>query len=177
MAQSTHGETVAQDGRPFPPFQIDTYPSQLFWLVVSFTLLYVLVAKIGIPRIRSIFEDRRRHIADDVEQAQNSKAASEKTLSAYRAELADARHRAADLLNKTRKQLREQTGELRKTVDAQMENYVSSAEMSIADAKAKVVAGLPGIAANAAREIVTQLTAAAHPATGMARAAGDAPKR
>ena len=50
----------------FPPFQSQTFASQLVWLVIAFVLLYVLMAKWALPRVGSIIESRQKRIADDI---------------------------------------------------------------------------------------------------------------
>ena len=90
--------TIALTGTPghggFPPFQKDTFATQLFWLVISFVLLYALVAKIGLPRIRAILADRQRRIDDDFSEASHLEKRSEAALAAYHLSIADARSNA-----------------------------------------------------------------------------------
>jgi F-type H+-transporting ATPase subunit b len=47
----------------FPPFDSQTYPSQLFWLTLTFVALYLLMSRIALPRIASILEQRRKHVS------------------------------------------------------------------------------------------------------------------
>ena len=57
MAETTAHTEQPAGHNSFPPFQAQHYPSQLFWLTISFVLLYVLMAKIALPRIGSILAD------------------------------------------------------------------------------------------------------------------------
>ena len=66
MAEPT-AHSQAPAGHPaFPPFQAEHFPSQLAWLAVSFVLLYVLMAKVALPRIGAIFGERSKRIGDDL---------------------------------------------------------------------------------------------------------------
>src|SRR5688500_15289978 len=101
MATSTHTEVPGQKG-PFPPFQRETFASQLVWLTLTFVLLYVLMARVALPRIGAIMDERRARIADDLAQAERLKGESDAALAAYEKALADARARAQSLANETR---------------------------------------------------------------------------
>ena len=96
MATPTTG-TQAPGGHgpgPFPPFMKETFASQLLWLAVFFVLLYVLMAKVALPRVGSILQARRDRIAADLAEAQAHKEESEAAMAAYEKALADARNRA-----------------------------------------------------------------------------------
>src|SRR5579863_6501294 len=87
---------------PFPPFQAEHFPSQLAWLAVSFVLLYVLMAKVALPRIGAIFAERARRISDDLKSAQGYKEQSDTAHAAYEKALTDARARAQSIANQMR---------------------------------------------------------------------------
>ncbi len=73
MAEPT-AHTEAPGGKTaFPPFQTQTFPSQLVWLAISFVLLYVLMAKVALPRIGAIFEERSKRISGDLKAAHDFK--------------------------------------------------------------------------------------------------------
>src|SRR6476660_9499021 len=84
----------AEHGGGFPPFQKDTFASQIVWLALTFVALYLLMSRVALPRIAAIFEDRRQRIDGDLAQAQRLKDSSEAALAAYEKSLADARNRA-----------------------------------------------------------------------------------
>ena len=97
-----HIPASEQHARGFPPFDSQTFPSQIFWLVLIFIVLYLLMSKIALPRIQSILEARRQRIEDDLEEAQRLKGASDTALAAHEKALAEARGRAQTLANEAR---------------------------------------------------------------------------
>ena len=87
MAETTHTATTehpAQGGHGgFPPFQSDTFASQLVWLAIAFVLLYVLMSKLALPRVGAIIEGRQKRIADDIAEAGRLKSRSDEAVAAY----------------------------------------------------------------------------------------------
>ena len=61
MAEPAAHTAVPAEGHKagFPPFQRETFASQLVWLVIAFVLLYALVAKFALPRVGGIFAARQ----------------------------------------------------------------------------------------------------------------------
>ena len=45
---------ASEHGGGFPPFQKDTFASQILWLVLVFVALYLLMSRIALPRIGAI---------------------------------------------------------------------------------------------------------------------------
>jgi F-type H+-transporting ATPase subunit b len=153
---SSHTEVPAQVGG-FPPFQKDTFASQLIWLAISFALLYVLVAKIGLPRVSAILEERQKHIAYDVAEANRSKAESQDIMNAYEGALSHARNRAGTLISKIHQKLNAEAKRNRKVLEMDLKLRLSDAESAIAAAKAAAAANVSGIAIELASAIVARL--------------------
>ena len=101
MASHTHSEAVATSELPggdahgaFPPFDPETFGSQLFWLAITFGLLYTLMAKVALPRIATILEERNDRIADDLAEAEKLKRETDEAIAAYEQALGEARQNA-----------------------------------------------------------------------------------
>src|SRR5260370_38995278 len=108
MATNADPEEHAGPKGAFPPFQKDTFASQLVWLGITFVVLYLLISRIAVPRIGGIIEDRAKRIEGDFAEAQRLKNESEAALAAYEKALADARGRAQAIANETRDKLNAQ---------------------------------------------------------------------
>src|SRR5581483_6146992 len=78
----------------FPPFKSQTFASQLVWLVIAFVLLYVLMAKLALPRVGGVIESRQKRIADDVAEAGRLKQQSDEAVAAYEKALAATKEAA-----------------------------------------------------------------------------------
>ena len=71
-----------------PQFDPSTFSSQIFWLIISFFVLYWVVARFAIPRIGGILEQRARVVQDDLDRAESLKTEAEQALADYEAAMA-----------------------------------------------------------------------------------------
>lgn len=157
MATSAHTE-VPHEKAPFPPFQSESFTSQLLWLVLSFVLLYVLLAKVVLPRIAAILEARRRRIEEDLAEAARAKSESEAAIAAYEKSLAEARANAQSIAAKTHHELAAQSETRRKELEAGLAARLVDAEKKIEATKTAAMQSVHGIAVDAASAIVERLT-------------------
>ena len=161
-AENTTAHTEAP-GAPhkgaFPPFDKQTFPSQLFWLAICFVLLYLITARLVQPRVAGIMDSRRNRISGDLAEASRLKAESEQAMAAYEQALADARGRAQTIAGETRDRLQ------------------AEAERTIAATKSAAMANVRGIATEAAAAIVTRLTGVTAPDAKVTAAVDAALKR
>jgi F-type H+-transporting ATPase subunit b len=176
MAEPTTHTGAPAEHRPFPPFESQHFPSQLFWLVVMFLLLYVLMSRIALPRIASIFAERSKRIGDDLAAAHRFKEQSEAANAAYQKSLADARARAQGIANETREQQVAQAVATNKRLEAQLHDKLAAAERSIAATRTAAMGNVAGIAAETATAIVERLIGTAPSAQDVAAALAGLPK-
>ena len=161
----------------FPPFEPQTFASQLVWLAIAFVLLYVLMSRLALPRVASIIEDRQKRIADDLADAERLKQESDAAVAAYEKALADARARAQTIANETREKQQAQADATRKTLEAGLNAKLAEAEKSIAATKQAAMANVRTIAEDAARAIIERLIGTAPSDKAVAEAVADVLKR
>jgi F-type H+-transporting ATPase subunit b len=177
MAEPTaHTEKPAGHGA-FPPFQSEHFPSQLVWLALTFVLLYVLMAKVALPRIGSILEMRSQRIADDLKAAQRLKEESDAAGTGYEKALADARSRAQSIANDTRQKQASEADAVQKKLEAQLHQRLVAADQSIATTRNAAMGNVRTIAADTATAIVERLIGKAPAEQEVAAALGDLGKR
>ena len=154
-----HTEVPAAPHKPvFPPFNRETFPSQIFWLVICFVAIYVMTARLIRPRVGGILEGRSQRIAGDIAEASRLKGESEAAMAAYEKALADARARAQAIAGETRDRLQADADRNRKALEDQLSGRLADAEKAIAATKGAAMANVRGIATEAAAAIVTRLT-------------------
>lgn len=140
-----------------PQFDPSTFSSQIFWLVVTFIALYWVVAKLAVPRIGEVLEQRARVIQEDLDRALALKAETDAAVAAYDRAMAEAREQAGEhmrtIVNEAKAAADTRTAEVATQVAAQ----VADAEARIAKAKEAAMASLARIAADTARDVVGKL--------------------
>ena len=176
MATNSHTEQPSGHKGAFPPFNKTTFASQLFWLVIAFVLLYVLMAKLALPRIGAIIERRQKHIADDIADAGKLKIQSDEAIAAYEKALADARARAHAIANETRDKQAAAADATRKKIEGELNAKLTDAEKTIAATKKAAMANVRGIAADATKAIVERLIGTAPSDSAVDAAISDALK-
>lgn len=160
----------------FPPFQTQNFPSQLFWLGLTFILLYVLMSRVALPRIGSILSERSKRIADDIAAAQRFKERSDAAHTAYEKALADARTRAQGIANATRERDAAAAEAANRRLEAELHERLAAAEKSIAATRTAAMGNVGTIAADTASAIVERLIGQTPASHEVAAAVGDAVK-
>jgi F-type H+-transporting ATPase subunit b len=174
---STEHVPAGEHGGGFPPFQKETFASQVVWLVITFVALYLLISRIAIPRIGGIIEQRSRRIEEDFAEAQRAKAESEAALAAYEKALSDARSRAQAMGAEIRDKLNAEAEQRRNALETKLNAQLAEAEKTIAATKTAAMANVRGIALETASAIVERLIGVTPPAPAIAAAVDDALKR
>ena len=167
----------SEHGGGFPPFQKDTFASQLIWITLAFVGLYLLMSRVALPRIGSIIADRRQHIEGDFAEAERLKKDADGALAAYEKSLTEARNRAQALASETRAREAKAAESARKALDAKLNATIADAEKTIAVRRTAAMTNVQGIATDAAAAIVQRLIGSAPASREVEAAVADVLKR
>lgn len=146
---------------------------QVFWLAVSFAVLYVLMARISLPRIADVLEARQDRLNGDLDAAAKFKEEAEKAIAEYEKALAGARAKAGALVLETRGRHAADAAKKAGELEAKLTAQGKAAEQRIAAAKAKALASVRDIATETTGALVEKLIGA-RPSAAEARAAVEA---
>lgn len=153
-----------------PQLDVATWPGQLFWLAVTFGVLYLLLSRIVLPRIGGAIETRRDRIADDLDAAVQYKRDADTAVAEYERQLADARARSHAMAAKNRAKLdAEIAGEV-EAAEAEIARTQAAAEKRLGEMRVKALSNVKTIAADAVVALVEKLSGEA-PAKDEAAAA------
>jgi F-type H+-transporting ATPase subunit b len=174
---STEHIPASEHGKGFPPFNPDTFASQLVWLVLVFGALYLLMSRVALPRIGAIMDARRQSVEGDLAEAKNLKDSSDAAIAAYEKALAEARGRAQALANETHQKFAAEAEAARKELDTTLNGRLAEAEQAIAARKTAAMTNVQDIAIETAAAIVERLTGNAPAKSDVANAVAGTLKR
>ena len=140
-----------------PQLDLSTFPSQVFWLAVIFVLLYLLMARVALPRVSAMIDARKSRIDGDLERAAQMKAEAEAVMAAYERSLADARAQAQATLKEALDRFSAEATDHQKKAAEALAAETTAAEKRIAAAKAEALTGLRAVAIDVARTATRKL--------------------
>ena len=140
-----------------PQFDPNTFASQLFWLLVTFGLLFVIVSRVLLPRIAGLLEARQERIDDDLDRAAAVKDEAEAILAAYNKTMADGKAEALGLLRQATEEMAAEAAKRHEGLAAKLAEEVSAAEARIQEAKTAAVANIGQVAGEVAQAAVERL--------------------
>jgi len=130
---------------------------QLIWLAVTFSILYLLMKYVALPRIGSVIEARAARIAGDLAAADKMRRQTEEAIAAYEQALAEARQKAHAIVEEGREKLNEEMATERAKLESELGKKSAEAERRIAEAKNSAMREVNAVAADVAADIVQRL--------------------
>jgi F-type H+-transporting ATPase subunit b len=160
------GPTTATSEQPhksggLPQFQVEHWGNQIIWLLIVFAILYTLLAKVFVPRLRGIQDTRAKTIADAVEQARRVQAEADAQAAAAKAEIAEARAQARRFAADAKAKAQAELTASQAAEDQRLNAELEKAEARIRAMRDLAMANVGQIAAETAEAIVAKLTGSA----------------
>ncbi|MFP3921133.1 MAG: F0F1 ATP synthase subunit B' [Dichotomicrobium sp.] len=140
-----------------PQLEFADYAPQLIWLLITFVALYLLMARVALPRIATVLEERKDRIANDLAQAEQLRQETDEAIAAYEQALADAKAKANAIAQQTRDKLNEELERERASVEAEVAEKLERAEAEIARTKQEALSHVEEIARETTAALVEQL--------------------
>jgi len=163
MIDPAHAQAAApgaEGAGGLPQFDISMWPGQIVWALVIFAVLYVLFARVFVPRIADTIGDREDKIAGDIGDARRLRDAAKADMDAAAAEMAQARAKAHKVASEAAAEAKALAAARQAEEEARLAQVLSAAEARIAGARAEAMGHVRGIAVDAAQAMVARLTGA-----------------
>jgi F-type H+-transporting ATPase subunit b len=138
----------------------EIFASQLFWLIVSFGLIYAIVGRGMLPKIEATVDQRDRRISEDLAAAERARAEADQREEAYRAQVEANRAEALKVTQAAKQAAALETEQRVKAADAEIGRRVETAEAEIRRAADAALSDIENVAAEAAQEMVAKLSGA-----------------
>lgn len=140
-----------------PQLDIATWPTQLFWLVVTFVIAYILMSRFVTPKIGSVLENRAATIATDLDSAKAADAEAKATFEANEKSLSDAREAAAAQASAAMAEAKANAQAAEDELSKKLNRKVKTAETKLSKMRDDAMENLEDMAADAAGQAVKQL--------------------
>ena len=151
---------AATEGEPdggLPQLDVTTFPTQIFWLIVSFAILYWVMSKVAVPRIAEVLEERQERISDDLETAEKLKAEAEAVKADYEKAVADARTDAQAQIKSASDKIAAEQAKAEADHAKKMARKTKTAETKIAKQRDEALENLKTVASETAAEATAKL--------------------
>ena len=141
-----------------PQLEISTFPSQIFWLVVTFLMLYLMLWKVIIPKISYVIKRREEEIKNSIHVAEqiyeDTKIINEEFEEIKKETEEEARTIINNLKEITNKKIIKNTELLKKN----LEKKLKKSEKKILKEKNKVLNNINKISLNISQEIIKKVS-------------------
>jgi F-type H+-transporting ATPase subunit b len=155
---TTTGTAQPAKGAGFPPFRTETFESQIFWLAITFTFLFVVLWRVAGPRIGGAIAARKGKVMGDLATAEAHRRDAEAAQATYEAALAEARNRAHTLAEENRKRIQVEIDTAKAAAEADAQKATAEADAKIRTTRESALAQVAKAAEEAAIAIVAHLT-------------------
>jgi F-type H+-transporting ATPase subunit b len=169
-AEAVHGHDVPAgtaevaahggEGGGLPQFRFEYWGGQIVWLLIIFTVLYVLLAKVFVPRIRKVLDTRAETIAQAVSTARQVQDEADAQAQAAQTELNEARARSRQLAADAKAQAAAELAKSQAAEDDRLAAELEQAEARIRATRDQAMSNVQAIAADTAQAMVEKLTGA-----------------
>jgi len=140
-----------------PQLNPEFWASQIFWLILIFSSLYIIIWKIFLPKISDSIENRKSRVIGDLNETQKLKENAEKKLREYNKIIDDTKKEAKKIIEDSKKKLDKDIEIKKKIFNDEIEKELETAEKEIKDLKKNSISNIGGIAAETSTEIIRQI--------------------
>ena len=141
-----------------PQFDPTTFSSQIFWLIITFSTLYLIVWKFIIPKMNNILEKRESVIAHDLDRAKELQSEAEKILTDYEVAISNAFEKKAEEIKKATDNCEKEAEIKNLELNKKLEENINNAEKRILLAKTEAIKEINNVAIEIADVTATSLT-------------------
>jgi len=153
-------EVFAAESGGMPQLNPEFWLSQIFWLTLTFGILYVFLSKIILPKISANLESRKSEIQENIEAAENQRHKSESKLLEYNKILSKSKLEAKNIFKDAREKAMQGINSKKEVLNNQIDDEIKKAEQEIVLLKKTAPEKINKIAIDTSSELVQKLIGA-----------------
>ena len=143
-----------------PQLNPEFWASQIFWLILIFSILYMIIWKIFLPKITDGIENRKLRIMNDLNETQKLKENAEKKLEEYNKIIEDIKKEAKRIVEDNKKKLENDIKSKKQKFNEEIEKELISVEKEIKSLKKSSISSINKIAVEVSSEVIRQIVGA-----------------
>ena len=140
-----------------PQLNPEFWPSQIFWLILTFSALYLIIWKIFLPKITYSIENRKSKIVSDLNEAQKLKETAEKKLNEYKKIIENSKIEAQKIIENSKKKLERDISDKKLKFNEEIEKELEAVEKEINNFKDKSVTNIKKISSEISTDLVMKI--------------------
>ena len=140
-----------------PQLNPEFWVSQIFWLLLTFGILYIVLSKFILPKISSNLEARKSQILENIEMAEKQREQSEIKIKEFEKIILDSKNKAKNYFNDARKKVLEDINKKREVLENEINEEIKIAEKDIANLKSNAPEKINKIAIETSADLIKQL--------------------
>ena len=153
------GVFAAESGG-MPQLNPEFWLSQIFWLTLTFGILYVVLSRLILPKISANLELRKSQIQENIEAAEKQRESSESKLKEYNEIVLKSKLEAKNIFKDAREKVLKDINSKRENLDKQIDEEIEKAEQEIKVLKKSAPEKINKIAIETSTELVKKLIGA-----------------
>jgi F-type H+-transporting ATPase subunit b len=155
---ATNTSTATEAATPgMPQLDFSTFGNQIFWLVVTLVVIYLILSRVALPRIAGVLAERSGTISNDLAAAEELKANAVAAEEAYNQALSDARAEAAKIVASTKADMNAELDAAIAKADAEISQKTAESEKVISEIRATALESVEEVAKSTAMALVSAL--------------------
>ena len=147
-----------------PQLDVSVFPSQIFWLVLTFVFLWWLMAKVALPKVGLVLEERQKKINDSLDMAENLRTEAGSVLEAYETAISVAHEEARKVINDANQEETQASANQLAEMRISLTNQIAEMETEIESVKEKALEDIGQSAREVAISTVDKLVGIKIPA-------------
>ena len=153
-------KVYAAESGGMPQLNPEFWISQIFWLTLTFGILYFVLSKLILPKISSNLESRKSQISDNIEAADKQRDESDTKLKEYEEIISKSKNEAKNIYNQSREKALKDINTKRDILDKQIDEEIKKAEDEINQLRKDAPPKINKIAIETASELTKKLIGA-----------------